>query len=215
MSRKPISMEGKTYGRLTVLSAVGRGKDGQVTWSCACSCGNTSIVGGGELRRGNTSSCGCLARELTSKRSTKHGDTRRGQYSPEHRAWTSMLQRCRNETSSSYRDYGARGISVCDRWSVYENFIADMGRKPASMFCIDRIDNDGNYEPGNCRWATRVQSENNKRSNRRVSVYGLTMTVAEWARATGLSYATISQRVSDGWSPSRVVGDWSPWGEAF
>lgn len=94
-----------------------------------------------------------------------HGAARRGLLTPEYRTWKSMLGRCRIKTSTSYKHYGARGISVCERWSSFENFLADMGRRPSPMHSIDRIDNDGNYEPGNCRWATtNVQSRNTRRS---------------------------------------------------
>jgi hypothetical protein len=109
-----------------------------------------------------TKSCGCLRREVTVSTSTTHGHAGAQKRSPEYQSWTSMLARVRATTGRRYRDYGAGGITVCERWLVFENFLADMGPRPAGT-SIDRINNDGNYEPGNCRWATDSQQVANRR----------------------------------------------------
>jgi hypothetical protein len=116
-------------------------------------------------------------------------------YSPEYRAWQAMRQRCLNSKCESYKDYGARGIAICDRWSSFQSFYSDMGPRPSPKHSIDRRDNDGNYEPSNCTWSTKVRQSNNRRDNRRVAFNGRTQACADWAREIGIKPATLYDRL--------------------
>lgn len=152
--------EGQVYGRLTVLSRGAVDKHGAVMWLCHCECGSEVSVRGPCLTRGQTS-CGCITREVSRSRLLRHEKTE----TAEHRSWTGLLSRCYNRRNQKFHRYGARGITVCDRWRGehgFEHFLADMGTKPGPEYSIDRINNDGNYEPGNCRWATAKQQANNQ-----------------------------------------------------
>lgn len=167
---KFINLTNKQFGRWTVLRQGPTSSSGRLLWECRCECGTEKLVEGSTLRYGNSQSCGCLRRELgieLGKASRKHGEGMNGKETPEYRAWTNMLSRCRNPGHQMWRNYGGRGISVCDRWLDYANFLADMGRRPGREFSLDRIDNEGNYCPENCRWATWEQQNNNRRPSRR------------------------------------------------
>jgi hypothetical protein len=149
-----IDITGHRYGCLVVLWKA----DTPRKWVCQCDCGNRTLVISYSLRGGTTRSCGCLRVEFAKKSFTRHGDTD----SKEYYSWYNMQQRCYNPKNRSFKHYGGRGISICERWDLYENFLADMGRRPKGLI-LDRIDNEKNYEPSNCWWTTRSQSNKNRR----------------------------------------------------
>jgi hypothetical protein len=158
---KFIDLTGRKYCRLIVIGLSGKkNKTNHLLWTCKCVCGKLIECAGTSLNSGNTKSCGCLANELSSIRNHKHGDIN----SKEYRAWFNAKQRCTNPKNNRYKDWGGRNIKMCDRWlNSYENFLSDMGRAPTKRHSIDRINNDGDYEPSNCKWSTPYEQANNKR----------------------------------------------------
>jgi hypothetical protein len=156
---KFIDLTGDQYSRLTVISQAGQMDSGHRRWLCRCSCGSEVTVAGTELRSGDTKSCGCLRRETTAKLNVTHKMTS----APEYRTWATIIRRCTNKNTKDYKYYGGRGISVCAEWvGNFEAFFQHVGKKPSPKYSIDRIDNNGNYEPGNVRWATHQQQMQNQ-----------------------------------------------------
>ena len=198
---------GNRYGRLIVVArAVG---DGPRWWACECDCGGKKDVRGTLLRNGETASCGCLHRERSSAAAkathTRHGQSSGDRRGGGYRCWEAMKDRCQNRASRSFPKWGGRGITVTDRWSTFEQFISDMGPRPSPKHTLDRIDNCGNYEPSNCRWALPVVQMRNRRNNLHLTAFGRTMLLVEWADETGINYFAMRERVRAGWSPERVV----------
>lgn len=187
---------GKTFGRLTVTAYAGGSR-----WTCRCMCGKEKTVRSGKLWSGETRSCGCLLSDILRKRNATHGEPRDKTY----HAWAHMIQRCTNVNDMSYKDYGARGIRVCKRWLRYERFLEDIGRPSAPDMMLDRINNNGNYEPGNCRWSTRIQQNRNKRSNLRYTFQGKTLMLAEWSEIVGVETETLRARLVAGWTVERTL----------
>ena len=203
--RRLIDLSGNTYGRLAVIKRVpNKGKS--TRWLCKCICGGEVVVLGDNLKSGHTKSCGCIASESKSRRSTTHGPARPGKLSKLFVAWQGMKARCYNDKSSSYRNYGGRGIKVCDRWlNSFENFLEDVGDAPSVNHSIDRIDPNGNYETGNVRWATRAQQNNNKRGVIKICFYGTTKTISEWSKCLGIPHGTLYSRYRQGMTPFQIL----------
>lgn len=154
---KLVDLSGLSFGNLTVLSRSGSNAAG-ATWLCSCSCGANCVVSSGKLKSGHTQSCGCL-------RKIGYHRTHNGSGTQTHRSWKEMRQRCLNKNSDKWRWYGGRGISICDRWSLFENFLEDMGERPEGM-TLDRIDNDGPYSPDNCRWLPQIEQTRRQEKNK-------------------------------------------------
>lgn len=197
MSGKVIDLTGMQFGELTVCYDSGEKSHGNVVWTCKCACGNVTNVNSGNLIRGNTKSCGHLRGKWIT-----HGCTD----TPEYTTWSSMIKRCTNPKDESYHNYGGRGIRVCDRWlHAFENFYADMGPRTSNSHSVDRRDNDGNYEPGNCYWATKEEQDNNRRTNRIVYFKDKKYTIAQLSKEYGIEYGTLLQRLNRGWPVERAV----------
>lgn len=158
------SLVGLRFGNLVVIELAYKKRSG-TGYLCKCDCGTEKIVLGGNLKAGRTKSCGCLTYAKVSEKLTRHGHatTSKKSASPTYSSWSSMLTRCYNENNKSYIRYGGRGITVCDRWHNFESFLDDMGEKPKKGMSIERVNNDGNYEPGNCVWATATEQNRNTR----------------------------------------------------
>ncbi len=183
------------FNRLTVIGyaeKVGRNS----YWFCKCECGNIIKTQSGGLKNGHTNSCGCFHIQRTKESGTKHGYSSRDCRTPIYSSWCNMLSRCRNENTPKYHNYGGRGIKVCERWEKFENFIEDMGNRPRGT-TIERINNNGNYEPSNCRWATRKEQDNNRRDNHLLEFGGKTQTLSQWAEEIGMKPTTLSARIND------------------
>ena len=207
MSR--LELSGQRFGRLVVGIRAPTTKK-HTAWHCTCDCGAELVVKTHHLSCGETKSCGCLKRERARTlhqsvvrkpkpvvvKKARHGLSRSRAYN----IWVHMRGRCENPNHHAFAYYGGRGITLCERWSVFENFYADMG-EPPPRHTIERMDNDKGYEPGNCRWATRAEQSRNTSRNRRLTHAGVTLTVSQWAARVGINEQTIASRLDDsGWS---------------
>lgn len=199
-ARVPV---GQTVGPYLVLGHVLRGHRMFYRVRCA-HCGAEKTVNPGNAERGK--SCGCKTNEILRAARTVHGHSKgRGGYgTPTYSSWHSMHDRCKRPSHKSYADYGGRGITICDRWESFENFLADMGERPKGR-TLSRMDNERGYEPGNCCWDTYRSQANNRRSSRLVSFSGRTMTISEWAREIGVECDVLSHRLRAGWSIERAL----------
>jgi hypothetical protein len=195
------------FGRLVVLRKdIARSLPYKISrWFCRCDCGSEVSIMSNSLRSGRTNSCGCIRSETTTRLKTKHGKRK----TPEFDVWCNMRRRCYDPSNKSYRDYGGRGIKVCPQWrDSFKTFIEDVGPRPTASHQLDRINNFGNYEPKNVRWATRKEQCNNRRSNSRYEFRGQKLTISElmsFSNST-LSYAHIMQRIRKrGWPIEEAI----------
>jgi hypothetical protein len=203
VGRPAKNLAGQKFGRLTALAREEEAPSGagiSARWMCRCDCGATTTVTSDRLTQGRTKSCGCYAIERIAKQSTTHGMSHSSEYS----IWRGMLARCSNKNLDEFPRYGGRGIKVCERWHSFENFYADMGKRPAGC-TLDRVDNDGDYEPANCRWATRREQQNNRCNTARLTVAGTTRSLSQWCDVLGLARSTVRSRLERGWSDERAL----------
>lgn len=193
---------GRKIGRLTVIKKSEDSSPRKIRYVCLCDCGNTKIISGNNLGIGRTESCGCLWRERVKNNGVEHGLSR----TRIHKVWSGMIERCSLKSAGSYLNYGGRGISVCEEWKNFIKFYEwAMENGYSDDLTLDRIDVNGNYEPGNCRWATHIQQSNNRRNNRFIECNGVIHTEAEWSRMIGGGNGTVSRRLKHGWSIEDAV----------
>lgn len=192
-----FDLTGRVFGKLTVVSFAGSKEGGQYTyaWECACECGKTSKVMTSHLKSGAIDSCGCKKRT----RDGRSGD-------PLFSVWTNMVNRCTDPENKSYKDYGARGITIDPAWMDPLVFMSDMGPRPQG-YTLERRDNDGPYSKNNCEWADRTTQANNKRNVPVLEMAGQSLSVAQWARMYGMHAETLRSRLKNGWPILIAVGD--------
>lgn len=190
---------GMRFGKITVLGFWGVHKEWRRSlWTCYCDCGRIFVM----MHPPNQTSCGCLRRANRIAAITTHGQTK----TPLYRIWIAMRARCENPKCGNYPNYGARGIRFCERWRSFENFAADMGPRPTNArYTLERINNNGNYEPTNCRWATYKEQLRNRRNNRLMTFRGETHCVTEWAEILGISVGLIRSRLKYKWTDERAL----------
>ena len=202
---KPKNLDGRRFGRLTVLKFAGYDKTDHAVYECQCDCGKTKTVRGNSLFSGDTTSCGCQ-RRIASQRKARHGDSREDSpYAPIYNTWLIMRERCHNPNSDNYKDYGGRGIKVCDEWNRYESFkewSLDHGWKPG--LSIDRIDVNGDYTPENCRWTDRKTQANNTRKAIRLNWDGVNISAYDWAKMMGLPFEHCRNLLALGGEPHLI-----------
>lgn len=193
---RPIDLMGQTFGRLSVIArAAENRKSGEARWICRCSCGGSRVVPGRNLRSGRTQSCGCIKREKLRAERTTHGKCK----TPTYKVWCRMINRCYRDKDERFKNYGGRGITVCDRWrQSFSHFLEDMGDRPGEGYSIDRINNDGNYCPENCHWILLKDQASNKSNNRIISGFGEEKYLGGWAKISGIAYYTLRYRLNGG-----------------
>lgn len=208
---RPIQdLTGKKFNRLTVIGLarpIKQASNGTFFWSCRCDCGNNVDVRAGHItaEKGATTSCGCALIEWLKENKTTHGNSKPGKRTGAYISWIGMRARCLNPNDDHYDGYGARGITVCDRWrDSFENFLLDMGDRPP-IKTLDRIDVNGNYEPSNCRWATPREQANNKRNSAHLTIGGVTKTILEWENESPIENSSIRKRLEKGWTAHDAV----------
>ena len=207
-----LDITGQRFNRLVACKPTDERRNRSVVWVFRCDCGNEVRRVASEVVRGKISSCGCLhsevkSREITANnlRRTIHGHMRRGvMRSPTLISWENMHQRCRTPGHKSYKAYGGAGVTICERWSSFKNFLDDMGERPEGA-TLDRIIGTKGYEPGNCRWATPKEQTNNIRTNRRVTLNGRTQNLKQWAEELGISHQCLRHRLAAGWTDEQIL----------
>lgn len=197
-------ISGQRFGRLVVVGfAEHVTKKRNLHWRAVCDCGSSRIVNGASLRAGITKSCGCIQREkarAAGDRTRTHGLSGTSIYS----IWDSMIQRCENPNRKDFKTYGLRGITVCERWHTFENFLSDMGARPYGL-TLDRKDGSLGYSPENCRWATTKEQARNRPDNRILTLNGESLCLQDWAELLGINKITLQARVSRGWNDVRAL----------
>jgi hypothetical protein len=199
MPNRRLQLGNMVFGNLTVIAPTTPDAKGQIKWYCQCKCGNTVEAAGSRLKYGGVKSCGCL------RDTGDHGRTHGMSASSEYFIWAGFRSRCEQPTNHAYKNYGGRGVKVCDRWSSFAAFYEDMGPRPSNQHSIDRIDNGGNYEPENCRWATHGMQARNRRVNHFITFGGETKCLADWARSIAISPQHLSGRLRGGWPLSAAL----------
>lgn len=195
---------GQKFDRLIIVKRIDNDKWGHSMWLCLCDCGIKTIVQGNHLENGSTKSCGCLQKELLSRK-TKHGHNRSGKESRTYRVWGDMIQRCTNPNRKGYKNYGGRDITICRRWLKFENFLEDMGEVPKELQ-LDRIDNNKGYYKSNCNWVTSKQNNRNKRNNHLIINDGKTQCIIAWTEELGIKIKTLDSRINKlGWSIEKAL----------
>jgi hypothetical protein len=198
-------MVGQSFGRLTVVSRAPNSLHGKSRFNCICECGRSTVVAGQCLRRSHTKSCGCWRVEMPSLAFTTHGMANK---CAEYRIWSHIKTRCLNPKNRAYPRYGGRGIRMCSAWrDSFAEFYKNMGQRPSTRHSIERVDNDGNYEPGNCVWALPVVQASNRSTVRLIEYQGVSGTMAWWSRSTGIPYMKLRRRLVDGWPIYRALED--------
>jgi len=195
MKNKTLDLTGQRFGKLVVISKT-ISDNYKSRWLCQCDCGNQTIVLIDNLKSGHTKSCGCFRKELR----VKHNMCGISVYN----IWVTMNQRCNNKKHIGYKNYGGRGITVCNRWHQFESFYKDMGDRPEGL-TLERINNNSNYELSNCKWATQREQANNTRRNVIIEYLGQKKTIAQWARKLGIKYVTLYQRLQHHWPIKKAL----------
>ena len=190
-------LSGEKFGLLVVVSLAGFHKS-KTYWRCRCECGKEVVRRADGLAKRINPNCGCRPGGY------RHGYCPKKKYKSEWGTWAGMIARCRDPKAHAFADYGGRGITVCERWLVFENFLEDMGNRPEGR-TLDRKNNNGNYEPGNCRWATRIEQQQNRRTNSVFTAFGETKCLSEWARYLGLPKSTLANRIRRGRSMDQAI----------
>lgn len=193
------NLSGRKFGRLKAIAPAFK-KRSSYYWKCDCECGKSKVVLGAKLTGGRTRSCGCLRTEMLIARASTHRMSKTRAYG----IWNGILNRCNNKNVAAYPRYGGRGIKVCDRWMRFEPFYLDMGEPPAN-YSIERKDNDGDYCPENCVWATRLEQNRNSRKNVYLTINGVTKCISEWASIIGVKSGTLHARIKRGWTVEAAV----------
>ena len=198
-------LTGEKIGRLTVIKRVENNKANNAQWLCQCECGKEIITTTANLKRRHSKSCGCLRKEHTS--GINNNFYKHGMYNTKlYQTWHNMKQRCFNKNSSHYKNYGGRGIKVCDEWLEFMNFYNwAMSNEYSEGLTIDRIDVNGNYEPDNCRWVDNKTQCNNKRNNHLITYNGKTHTMMEWSRLLNIKYDVLRFRLKRGWDIEKAL----------
>lgn len=211
MQQKQKRVGGQKIGRLRLVQRIVKPEKAKpYYWVCVCDCGSIAEIPEYAFSvKQPTESCGCILREIFRKKSLRHGESVNGKLSPEYSSYRHMKARCCIKTNKKYPSYGGRGIKICDRWlESFSNFLEDMGRKPSKECTLGRIDNDGNYEPSNCRWETPLQQANNKRNNVFINYQGESFTIAQFARKVNMSPDVVGIKAKRTLEGEYIIKNW-------